>query len=119
VAIAQAVSVTGDIAFYPPNLMAEVAETRGLDLSSYKDGIALMSCGDRYRTVWLEVNKKIIGPLLVADCSQRGHFEMNLNRGRIGDISRELWDELGLPEDLVEATVWLEPPPSVWRHVPA
>lgn len=114
----QEISLTGDIAFYRPGLMAEVIDTRGLDLGFHKDGVALMSCGDKGRTVWLEVNGKIVGPLLVVDCSQRDHFEMNVARGRVADISRELWDKLGLPEDLVEASVWLEPPRYVGRHIP-
>lgn len=113
----QQVSVTGDIAFYPPGLMPQVAETRGLNLAGYAGGIATMSCGDRGREVWLEANGEVIGPLLVVDCSQRDHYQMNVSRGRIGDISRRLWERLKLPDRPFPARLWFVRP-FQWAHVP-
>lgn len=91
--------------------MAQVAENRGMDLTGYVDGVSLMSSGDIGRDVWLEFEDgRVIGPLLVIDCSQRKHYKMNVNRGRVADVSRELWDDLNLPEDLVPATVLFRRP---------
>ena len=106
-------SLSGDIAYYRSGLMQDVIEYRGADMRGRIDGVSLMAKGDLGRTVWLEVDGRIVGPLLVVDCSQQVHYEMNVGRRRIADISRRLWEKLGLPEDLVEATVWFSPP--IWE----
>jgi hypothetical protein len=109
-------NIVGDIAFYSEGLMGDVVDNRGMNLEGYADGVALMSCGDLGREVWLELPQvPLVGPLLVADCSQEAHYEMNVERGRVADLSWSLWEELDLPMDLVSATIWFEKP-RVTRH---
>lgn len=116
----ESISLTGDIAYYPEGLMPQVAETRGISLDGYDGGLATMSCGDRFRKAWLEVKGKVVS-LLVVDCSNRNHYQMNVERGRIGDIGYRLWEKLGLPNRPFPARIWFVPPPSLFRfgvHVP-
>lgn len=114
----ETISLTGDIAYYPEGLMPQVAETRGISLDGYEGGLATMSCGDRSREAWLEVKGRVVS-LLVVDCSNRNHYEMNIRRGRIGDISRRLWKKLKLPDTPLRARIWFVPPPILFgAHVP-
>ena len=98
-------SIYGDAAFYSPHTMRQVCDYRGLDLSGYDGAVALMSCGDLGRTVWIWDEK-----FLVCDCSRWDHFAMNLERGRAVDIDWETWERHGLPMDLVPVTVSFVPP---------
>lgn len=61
---------------YAPGVMERVCNGR---CRNYKDGIALMSCGDIGRTAWLKrPGKKWDGPFLVVDCSHKRHLWMNV-----------------------------------------
>ena len=84
--------VTGDAAFYRDGLLEQVCENRGLDMTGYAGAAALMRCGDLGRTVWIQGK-----PLLVCDCSRRDHFEMNIERDRVIDLSWDVWEEFGFP----------------------
>lgn len=103
-------ALEGDAAFYAPGLMAQVAETRGMDLGSYAGGVALMACGDLGREVWVRFPDGWDGPFLVVDCSRQDHYEMNLARGRVVDVDRGLWETHGLPEMPVPVEVTFGPP---------
>jgi len=95
----------GDAAFYNPRIMRQSCAYHGFDLSGYDGAVALMSCGDVGRTVWIWDEK-----FLVCDCSQWAHYAMNLERGRVVDIDWETWARHGLPMDLVPVTVSFVPP---------
>lgn len=98
-------AVYGDAAFYNPNIMRQACSYRGFDLSGFDGAVALMSCGDLGRTVWIWDEK-----FLACDCSQWEHYAMNLERGRVVDIDWGTWKRHGLPMDLVHVTVSFVPP---------
>jgi hypothetical protein len=105
--------IEGDAAFH--NRIAEAANNQGIDLADVRDGCALMSCGDLGRRVWVWVGGAWVGPLVVVDCSRADHYVMNIERGRVIDLSAELWGDLGLPADLVPVVVSFDAePPWVW-----
>jgi hypothetical protein len=104
--------LSGEAAFYSPRLMPQVCETRGMDMTGFAGAVALMSCGDLGRTVW------VFGePMLVCDCSMWVHFEMNRKRGRIVDLDWATWERHGLPLAPVPVTVSFVPPRER-RHEP-
>lgn len=99
-------ALVGDAAFYGPgHNMAEIAERRGLSLEGMAGGVALMRRGDLGRVVWIWIRGRWRGPFRVVDCSQRGHYAMNLARGRAVDLGWATWQALGLPADLVPVVV--------------
>lgn len=111
--------IEGDVSYYGKGLMQKVASNRQMSLGAYADGVALMSCGDLGRGVWLETAQgKVVGPLRVVDCAQREHYHGLLERGRVAEVSRRLWEGLGWPEDLVKATVWFKFPREWGQHKP-
>ena len=63
---------------YAPGVMEWMC--RGGKCKGYKDGIALMSCGDVGRTAWIKVadDRQWYGPLKVVDCSQPFHAYVNI-----------------------------------------
>ena len=87
----------------------EAAATRGIMLTN--PGCALMGCGDLGRDVWMFVGGAWVGPLTSVDCAQAEHYELNLARGRVVDLPWSLWQELGLPLDVVPAVVSFESVP--------
>lgn len=70
------VTISGFATYYAPGLVRQVANTRGIDLVGFADGVVLNRAGDLARTVWLEwADGTVDGPLRVIDCAQRGkHF---------------------------------------------
>jgi hypothetical protein len=61
--------------WYDPYVMEGTAEWRGLDLTGYVDGIALLSPADIGLPVWLKrPGHDWEGPFLVVDSAMRGHF---------------------------------------------
>lgn len=112
----QAISLTGEAAYYQPGLMAQVAEARGLGLEGYAGGVALMACGDLGREVWLHFpGESWDGPFLVVDCSRRDHYRMNLERGRVVDVDRAVWDQHRLPARPSPVVVRFAPPGYVYN----
>jgi hypothetical protein len=105
-----AMEISGDAAFYRQGLMAQVAETRGMDLDGYAGGVALMPCGDLGREVWVRFPGGWAGPFLVVDCSQCDHYELNPARGRVVDLSWETWQAQGLPRRPVPVSVRFKAP---------
>ena len=103
----QAAVLEGDAAF--SYRVESAAKANGYDLED--PGCALMSCGDKGRAVWVLVGGSLVGPLTSVDCSQEAHYRMNLERGRVVDLPWSLWEQLGLPLDLVPAVVFFNPPP--------
>ena len=63
----------GVMSSYAPGVMeAQVAHRK---LPEGTRGVALMSCGDIGKTVWLRpMGQSWQGPFVAVDCSQRGHF---------------------------------------------
>ena len=112
----QVVTLEGDAAF--SYHIESAAEVNGYSLDN--PGCALMSCGDKWRDVWVLVNGDWTGPLTSVDCSQEVHYQMNLDRGRVIDLPWSLWQELDLPLDLVPVTVSFRNPHlvPVRRHRP-
>jgi hypothetical protein len=107
------VELHGDAAYYRPGLMADVCAYRGYP----GDGVALMSCGDLGRFVWVEVNGKWTGPRRVCDCSRQVDYGQNLERDRVLDFSWEEWERFGLPLRPVPVRVRFEAPPP-WLPIP-
>jgi len=105
--------IEGDAAYH--NRIAEAAFNQGVDLADVRDGCALMACGDLGRRVWVWVGGPWVGPLTVVDCSRRDHYQMNVERGRVIDLSAELWADLGLPLAPVGVVVRFEDRARGWR----
>lgn len=60
----------GAAVFYAPGIMSATARARGLSLSGYLGGVALMSCSDIGQEVWLRrPGEDWEGPFLVVDCA--------------------------------------------------
>jgi len=65
----------GLMSSYAPGIMEAQVRAKGYDDGEVR-GVALMSCGDIGKTVWLRPSGRSSwsGPFKVVDCSQRGHF---------------------------------------------
>ncbi len=62
----------GKAAFYGPRVMEGTVTYRGLNLNNYVGGVALMTCDDLRKSVWLQrPGLKWEGPFLVVDCARR------------------------------------------------
>ena len=92
------IEISGEVSYYGPGLMDQVAETRGYNLAGYVAGVALMPAGDLGRDVWLYIGGRWSGPFLVVDCSQLGHYEMNIERGRVVEVGAAVWEQFDLPD---------------------
>lgn len=91
--------VSGEASYYAAGIMTAVATRRGLDLSGYRGGVAMMRVGDLGREVWLLAgdSETWAGPFLVVDCAQRIHYPGLVDRGRVIELDRADWQALGLP----------------------
>ena len=86
-------AVVGLSTYYAPGLMAQVIDNRGL---SVPDGVALNSCADLGRDVWLLwPDGSVDGPLPVVDCAQEAHYQARLDQGRVVEVSARLARERG------------------------
>lgn len=90
----------GRAAVYYDGIMALVAQNRGLSLKGYKGGVALESCAEVGRAVWLRfVDWE--GPFLVVDCGARyGLFRVVAYSGYAVEVGHSVYT------DLVEAGEW-------------
>jgi len=80
---------------YSPGVMEYVCNGK---CRGYKDGIALMSCGDVGRTAWLKrPGHKWDGPFLVVDCSREHHLWMNVNNGLVVEWGYKTVERWGIP----------------------
>lgn len=112
--------LAGDVSYYGAGLLERVARYRGLDVSRYRDGVALMRAGDLGRAVWIfwpdgsgPLGGAWRGPYLSVDCSNRAHYAGNLQRGRVAEVSRQEWIRLGMPDRPVPVVVsFVEPWPA-------
>lgn len=69
----------GAMSSYDEGLMERVAANRRLSLEGYRDGVALLLCGDLGRTVWIKrPGFDWDGPFRVVDCSAREHLFVNM-----------------------------------------
>lgn len=112
----ESITLTGDAAFYAPGRMAQVIDYRDADLGGFAGGVALMSCGDLGREVWLQFPDDVwTGPYLVVDCAQRDHYHYLVDQlGRVVDVCWETWHALHLPLAPVSVTVRFTPPAPDW-----
>lgn len=65
----------GSVVWFNPNKMEETAAINGTNLTGYLDGIALMSCSDVGKEVYLQregYDKE--GPFIVASCAWQAHM---------------------------------------------
>lgn len=64
---------------YAPGVMEWMCSYNG-GCDGYKDGVAVMSCGDVGRTAWIKIadDRPWYGPLKVVDCSQPFHAWVNI-----------------------------------------
>ena len=80
---------------YAPGMMELVCGGR---CRGYKDGVALMSCGDVGRTAWLKrPGYPWSGPYLVVDCSHKRHLWMNVNAGLVVEWGYKTTERWGTP----------------------
>ena len=82
-------TLDGQVTYYSPGLMQQVAENRGLSLEGYAGGVALNRRGDLGRVVWLEFDGAIDGPFLVVDCARREHYESREQRSRVVEVDAQ------------------------------
>jgi hypothetical protein len=65
----------GVVTWVNPHRMEDTASVNNIDLTPFKDGIALMSCSDVGETVWLRrPEHEWEGPYVVADCANKKHM---------------------------------------------
>jgi hypothetical protein len=78
----------GVVTWVNPNRMEDTASVNNIDLSPFKDGIALMSCSDVGETVWLKrQSHDWEGPFVVADCANPKHmFAAICYKGEIAEL---------------------------------
>lgn len=88
----------GNVVWYNIGVMEQTAKEMGVDLSAYKDGIALMSCSDFGATVWLKrPGYEWEGPFISIDCSHRVHMYPNIYYGgEVAEIGFKTATEWGM-----------------------
>jgi len=71
--------------WYDPWIIEATAHVRGMDLSGYLDGVALMSPADLGKEVWIRRDgHDWEGPFLVVDCAQQNHmYAAVVNHGEV------------------------------------
>lgn len=93
-------SSSGRITYYDRGIMEQVSAR--YNLQGYKGGVALMSCEEVGRAVWLRVGGVVEGPYLVTDCTWDYGMFRNLGYNEIvvevgwethkSFVERGLWD---------------------------
>lgn len=63
--------ISGAAVYYASGIMEATARYRGLDLSGYVDGAAMMSCADIGQEIWIHRLFWWEGPFLVVDCAEQ------------------------------------------------
>ena len=113
---------SGEATRYDPGVMERVVENRvgwgevAPDTDPYYS-VAMLDCSLKGEIVWLETGSRVIGPLTVADCAQRGHRADLEERGWAIDVSYGLGVELGMEfDDLEGVKVWDGIPRRSRRH---
>lgn len=87
----------GRATYYRSGLMAEVAETRGMSLDGFVDGVALNDCSNLEKTVWLEFEgiPVPLGPMKSVDCAQPKHAVIREQQGYVVEVSAALAKRVG------------------------
>lgn len=68
-------SSIGDVTWYAQGVMEANAELKGVDMSQFVDGIAVMQCGSDGQTAWLKrPGLPWEGPFIILDCAARHHI---------------------------------------------
>ena len=100
---------TGGAVFYAINVMEANAEVRGLNLSGYVDGVALMSPADISLPVWLKIpNGKWEGPFLVVDSSMRGDvYPIVINRNEAIEVGWKTAKRWGMVNEKGQVNLWI------------
>lgn len=99
--------------FYADGIMEQVADYRGYD--GPREPVALMACGDLGRNVVVVIDGHwVLGH--VVDCARRDHYADRVAEGKVVELSRSLWQRLGLPDRPVPAVVWFDVQPPVEWH---
>ncbi len=104
----------GMAVYYAEGLMEATAHYRGLDLSDYVDGVAMMSCADigqtvwirRYRHQWLlpdypDANERFDweGPFLVVDCAEwDDHYAIAVFREEVIEVGWKTAQRWGMAQ---------------------
>lgn len=101
----QVQELVGYASFYNSGIMYDVAEYRGYN--GNLEPVALMSCGDLGRDVWVYLGDIWIHSHSV-DCAQENHYQDLVERERVVEVSFRLWSELDLPLYPVPAIVYFE-----------
>lgn len=100
--------IIGNVVWYNPGVMEQVASGKDIDLSRYVDGVSLMSVADVGQTVWLKrPGGSWEGPFIVIDCSALLHMFSNIYYGgevaEIGFKTAQSWGMVELtPEGKVD-----------------
>lgn len=110
----------GLMSSYAENVMEWQMEAKGYGYHAYVDGVALMSCGDIGKTVWLRPYGAMVwtGPFVAVDCSQKNHMYYHVvGMGlavEVGFKTTELWGAKVLPR--VDVHIGSSPPTN-WNGV--
>ncbi|KKL87181.1 hypothetical protein LCGC14_1937260 [marine sediment metagenome] len=103
----------GVAVYYAEGLMEATARYRGLDLSGYVDGVAMMSCADIGQTVWISRYRSRYvdalpasngsiplfweGPFLVVDCAEwDDHYPISVFRNEVVEVGFETAKRWGM-----------------------
>jgi len=91
----------GYAVWYAPGVMEATCRYRGIDMSGYVDGIAMMSPADIGQEVWIKGPLGWEGPFIVCDCGVRGQvWEMVMVRGEVIEVGWRTASRWGLgPHD--------------------
>jgi len=93
--------VIGNATYYAPGPMRATAKWRGMDLTSFVDGVSLMSPSDIGDVVWIKPpGRDWEGPYLVVDCAQQNHmYAAVVHKGEVVEVSWYTAQRWGLVRD--------------------
>ena len=78
----------GKAVFYGPYAMNGTARYRGMSLDGYYGGVALLTCGDLGKSVWIKrPDHNFEGPFLVVDCARRNDlYGITVHREEVVEV---------------------------------
>ena len=102
---------------YSPGVMERMCRLNG-GCDGFKDGVALMSCGDVGRSVWIYPieKEKWYGPFKVVDCSQPFHMYVNVvEHGLAVEWGAKTAEAMGLRASSMTIVSFGGRPDDTWR----